>query len=225
MAATTSAGTSGDAPLTAQQLLALHPFPEAWASEKRIERLWVFDVKGTPEALWPHLSDTSRMNRARSSCESRCFSERILMATRRFRPVSIALNTSPIDPDVAINRKEQRKMDRFILFAMVAAAEAIAQAGWTPADAQSLERTATVIASGIGGFPAIVDAVRTTDQRGIRRLSPFTVPSFLVNRVSDLLDLSYRIPALPFGLTLTGVHPTSDGLDVTVDAQNAVLGS
>jgi 3-oxoacyl-[acyl-carrier-protein] synthase II len=95
------------------------------------------------------------------------------------------------DPDVVVTRKEQRKMDRFILFAMVAAAEAIAQAGWAPADAQSLERTATVIASGIGGFPAIVEAVRTTDQRGIRRLSPFTVPSFLVNLAAGHISICY----------------------------------
>ena len=75
MAAPTSAGTSGDAPLTAQQLLALHPFPDAWANEKRIERLWVFDVKGTPEALWPYIADSSRLNRALGTAEMR-FEER-----------------------------------------------------------------------------------------------------------------------------------------------------
>jgi 3-oxoacyl-[acyl-carrier-protein] synthase II len=73
------------------------------------------------------------------------------------------------DPDLVVLPKDQRRMDRFILFALVATAEAIAQAAWTPSDAHSLERTATVIASGIGGFPAIVEAVRTTDQRGVRR--------------------------------------------------------
>src|SRR3990172_1776506 len=67
------------------------------------------------------------------------------------------------DPDLAVPVKDQRKMDRFIQFALVAAAEAIAQAGWAPADARARERTATVIASGIGGLPAIVDSVRTTD--------------------------------------------------------------
>ena len=41
-------------------------------------------------------------------------------------------------------------------------------------DTSFAERTATIIASGIGGFPAIVELVRTTDQRGVRRLSPFT---------------------------------------------------
>src|ERR1700754_4962424 len=56
-------------PLTMAQLLALHPFPAAWADERRLERLWVFDVPGTPEALWPHIADTSRMNRALGTAE------------------------------------------------------------------------------------------------------------------------------------------------------------
>jgi 3-oxoacyl-[acyl-carrier-protein] synthase II len=106
------------------------------------------------------------------------------------------------DPDAVVARKEQRKMDRFILFAMVAAAEAIAQAGWAPADAQSLERTATVIASGIGGFPAIVEAVRTTDARGIRRLSPFTIPSFLVNLAAGHISIRYGYKG-PIGAPVT----------------------
>ena len=56
-------------PLSIAELLALHPFPAAWASEKRIEKLWWFDVKGSPEALWPHIADTSRMNRALGTAE------------------------------------------------------------------------------------------------------------------------------------------------------------
>ncbi|MBP0651800.1 hypothetical protein J8J40_32540, partial [Mycobacterium tuberculosis] len=43
------------------------------------------------------------------------------------------------DPDPVVPAKDQRKMDRFILLALVAAAEAIAQAGWTPADAHAAE--------------------------------------------------------------------------------------
>jgi 3-oxoacyl-[acyl-carrier-protein] synthase II len=74
--------------------------------------------------------------------------------------------------------KDQRKIDRFILFAIAAAEEALAQSGWKPDSPRERERTATIIASGIGGFPAITDAVRTVDHRGARRLSPFTVPSF-----------------------------------------------
>lgn len=53
-----------DAPLTVEELLAHHPWPSEWAGEKRIERFWIFELPGTPEALWSFLSDTSRMNRA-----------------------------------------------------------------------------------------------------------------------------------------------------------------
>jgi 3-oxoacyl-[acyl-carrier-protein] synthase II len=111
-------------------------------------------------------------------------------------------NEAGFDPDTAVARKDQRKMDRFILFAMAAATEAIAQAGWTPQDATSRERTATVIGSGIGGFPAIVEAVRTTDTRGIRRLSPFTVPSFLVNLAAGQISIHFGYQG-PLGAPIT----------------------
>src|SRR5258705_5986616 len=84
------------------------------------------------------------------------------------------------DPDRVAPRKDQRKMDRFILFALMAADEAIAQADWKPEHARSRQRTATVIASGIGGFSAIADALRTAHSQRNRRLSPLTVPSVLV---------------------------------------------
>jgi 3-oxoacyl-[acyl-carrier-protein] synthase II len=106
------------------------------------------------------------------------------------------------DPDRTIPPKEQRKMDRFIHFALVAAAEAISQAAWCPEDARAQERTATVIASGIGGFPAIADAVRTVDQRGIRRLSPFTVPSFLANLGAGHISIEHGFKG-PIGAPVT----------------------
>jgi 3-oxoacyl-[acyl-carrier-protein] synthase II len=106
------------------------------------------------------------------------------------------------DAAEAASPKDQRKMDRFILFALLAAAEAIAQAQWMPQDAAALERTATIIASGIGGFPAIAEAVRTTDQRGVRRLSPFTVPSFLANLAAGQVSIRYGYKG-PLGTPVT----------------------
>ncbi|MES5483061.1 beta-ketoacyl-ACP synthase II [Bradyrhizobium sp. INPA03-11B] len=95
------------------------------------------------------------------------------------------------DPDLAAPRKDQKKMDRFILFALLAAAEATVQAGWMPAEARAQVRTATVIATGIGGFPAIADAVRTVEKSGTRRLSPFTVPAFLANLAAGHISIRY----------------------------------
>ncbi|MBZ9841019.1 beta-ketoacyl-ACP synthase II [Mesorhizobium sp. CA5] len=96
-----------------------------------------------------------------------------------------------LDANAFLAPKDQRKIDRFILFALAAAEEALAQAGWKPESEKDRLRTATIIASGIGGFPAITEAVRTVDQRGVRRLSPFTVPSFLVNLAAGHITIRY----------------------------------
>jgi 3-oxoacyl-[acyl-carrier-protein] synthase II len=106
------------------------------------------------------------------------------------------------DPNRATPPKEQKKMDRFILFAMEAARQALEQAGWQALDAQAQERTATIIGSGVGGFGAIADAVRTTDSRGPRRLSPFTIPSFLVNLAAGHVSIQHGFKG-PLGAPVT----------------------
>ncbi|KAA0974612.1 beta-ketoacyl-ACP synthase II [Pseudomonas sp. ANT_H12B] len=106
------------------------------------------------------------------------------------------------DPDRATPPKEQKKMDRFIVFAMEAARQALEQAGWQAADANAQERTATIIGSGVGGFGAIADAVRTTDSRGPRRLSPFTIPSFLVNLAAGHVSIQHGFKG-PLGAPVT----------------------
>ncbi|WP_440109638.1 beta-ketoacyl-ACP synthase II [Acidovorax sp. BL-A-41-H1] len=106
------------------------------------------------------------------------------------------------DANAIVSPKDQRKMDRFIPFALGAAQQALAQAGWPPADEASRERTATVIASGIGGFGAIAEAVRTTDMRGPQRLSPFTVPSFLVNLAAGQVSIRHGLKG-PIGAPVT----------------------
>ncbi|MFC3941313.1 beta-ketoacyl-[acyl-carrier-protein] synthase II [Pseudomonas gingeri NCPPB 3146 = LMG 5327] len=106
------------------------------------------------------------------------------------------------DPDQLLAAKEQRKMDRFILFALAAADEALAQAGWAPDTDEARERTATIIATGVGGFPAIAEAVRTTDSKGPRRLSPFTIPSFLGNMAAGHVSIRYGFKG-PLGTPVT----------------------
>lgn len=108
------------------------------------------------------------------------------------------------DVDVVVSPKDQRKMDRFIPFALGAADQALAQAGWPAVggDEAALARTATVIASGIGGFGAIAEAVRTTETRGPQRLSPFTVPSFLVNLAAGQVSIRHGLKG-PLGAPVT----------------------
>jgi 3-oxoacyl-[acyl-carrier-protein] synthase II len=106
------------------------------------------------------------------------------------------------DLDAAVPPKDQKKMDRFIQLALAAADEAIAQAGWTPQDERARTRTATIIATGIGGFPAIAEAVRITDARGVRRLSPFTVPAFLANLAAGWVSIRHGFKG-PIGAPVT----------------------
>ena len=106
------------------------------------------------------------------------------------------------DLDAAVPGKDQKKMDRFIQFALAAADEAIAQAKWAPETDAEKDRTATIIATGIGGFPAIAEAVRITDSRGVRRLSPFTVPSFLANLAAGWVSIRHGFKG-PLGAPVT----------------------
>ncbi|RFB89869.1 beta-ketoacyl-[acyl-carrier-protein] synthase II [Rhizobium leguminosarum bv. trifolii] len=116
---------------------------------------------------------------------------------------SIAEDTEAgFDPDLVLPPKDQRKIDRFILFALAAADEALAQARWKPISEEDRLRTATIIASGIGGFPAITDAVRTVDHKGPRRLSPFTIPSFLVNLAAGQVSIRHGLKG-PLGAPVT----------------------
>ncbi|QWA13255.1 beta-ketoacyl-ACP synthase II [Sodalis ligni] len=118
-------------------------------------------------------------------------------------------------PDRYVPPKDQKKMDRFILFAMAAADEALRQAGWTADTDERQERTATIIATGIGGFPAIANAVRTSDNRGPGRLSPFTVPSFLANLAAGHVSIKHHFRG-PIGAPVTacaaGVQAIGDAV-------------
>lgn len=106
------------------------------------------------------------------------------------------------DPLATIPARERKKMDRFIEFALVAAREALTQAGWSPASPAEQDRTATVIATGIGGFGEIANAVHTTDDRGPRRLSPFTIPSFLANLAAGHVSIAHGFRG-PIGAPVT----------------------
>ncbi len=114
------------------------------------------------------------------------------------------------DPDQFIPSKERKKMDRFIEFALVAAQEALTQANWHPVLEEEQARTATIIATGVGGFGAIAEAVRTTDSRGPRRLSPFTAPSFLANMAAGHVSIAHGFKG-PLGAPVTACAAGGSG--------------
>ncbi len=86
--------------------------------------------------------------------------------------------------------KELRRIDDFILYGLAASQIAVEDAGWTPSDEESLERTGIMVGSGIGGLPRIEASALTVDKNA-RRLSPFFIPASLVNLVSGHVAIKY----------------------------------
>ena len=119
------------------------------------------------------------------------------------------------DADAVIEPKERKKLDRFSLYALAAAQDALAQAGWHPQSLADQQATATIIGTGIGGFSIITQAQKTLDERGYRKLSPFTVPAFLANLAAGNVSIRYGFKG-PLGTPVTacaaGVQAIGDGM-------------
>ena len=109
--------------------------------------------------------------------------------------------------------KEQRKSDRFIVYGMSAAAQAIADAGWTPDEEEELERTGVLIGSGIGGLETINETAMILSERGPRRVSPFFIPAALINLVSGQVSIRYGFKGPNHAVVTacsTGAHAIGD---------------
>jgi len=109
--------------------------------------------------------------------------------------------------------KDQRKMDRFIHLGLVAAIEAVEDSGWMPDDEESREATGVMIGSGIGGLQTIYEASVQVYEGKIKRLSPFFIPSALINLVSGHLSIKYGFKGPNHSAVTacaTGVHAIGD---------------
>jgi 3-oxoacyl-[acyl-carrier-protein] synthase II len=95
------------------------------------------------------------------------------------------------DPLRVVEAKELRRLDDFMLFALAAAEEAIADAGWTKPSERELERTGVLIGSGIGGLPSIAENAIKLHEAGPRRISPYFIPGSLINEASGVVSIKY----------------------------------
>jgi 3-oxoacyl-[acyl-carrier-protein] synthase II len=95
------------------------------------------------------------------------------------------------DPDEWVDRKDQRKMDRFIMCAIAAACEAVEDSGWKPEAEEARDRTGVMIGSGIGGLPGICETSITLHERGPRRVSPFFIAANLINLASGQVSIRF----------------------------------
>jgi 3-oxoacyl-[acyl-carrier-protein] synthase II len=115
--------------------------------------------------------------------------------------------------DEWIPTKEQKKMDDFILFAIAAAAQAINDAGWKPDSEEEKERTGVMIGSGIGGLGKIEETVLELHGKGPRRVSPFFIPSCLINLASGHVSIIHGFKGPNHAVVTacsTGAHAIGD---------------
>ncbi len=109
--------------------------------------------------------------------------------------------------------KDQKKMDRFIHLGMVAATEAVEDSGWTPDAEEDRCATGVMIGSGIGGLQTIFEASIQVHEGRARRLSPFFIPSALINLASGHVSIKYGFKGPNHSVVTacaTGVHAIGD---------------
>ena len=102
-------------------------------------------------------------------------------------------NATSFDPDKVLSLREQRRVDDFILYAIAAADEAVKDSGWTPGgdDLEARERTGVIMGSGIGGLNTIAETAIELNERGPRKVSPFFIPSALINLASGHIAIRF----------------------------------
>ncbi|MDB5570346.1 MAG: fabF 1 [Hyphomicrobiales bacterium] len=115
--------------------------------------------------------------------------------------------------DAWMEPKEQRKVDDFIIFAVSAATQALADAGWAPKTPDEQNSTGVLIGSGIGGLGGIYEASLVLKERGPRRLSPFFVPGRLINLASGHVSIMHGLKGPNHSVVTacsTGAHALGD---------------
>jgi 3-oxoacyl-[acyl-carrier-protein] synthase II len=117
------------------------------------------------------------------------------------------------NPDDTMAPKDQRKVDDFILYAMAAADEAVKDAGLTEVDEETALRTGVIIGSGIGGLARIAETALELRDKGPRRISPFFIPSALINLASGQVSIRYGFRGPNHAVVTacaTGAHAIGD---------------
>ena len=128
-------------------------------------------------------------------------------------PCQIAgsINQSEINNDI-VSPREQRKIDRFISLGLIAAHEAFLDSGFEVDEENSL-RSGVMVGSGIGGLDTIYRNSSILDNQGIRKISPFFIPSSLINLLSGHISIKYNLKgpnSSPVTACATGTHAIGD---------------
>ena len=117
------------------------------------------------------------------------------------------------NPDDWMEPKEQRKVDDFIIYAVAAADQAIADSGLKFETVEQQERAGVLIGSGIGGLSGIADTSILLKEKGPRRVSPFFIPGRLINLASGYVSIKHQLRGPNHAVVTacaTGTHAIGD---------------
>lgn len=109
--------------------------------------------------------------------------------------------------------KEQRKVDDFIVYAVAAAEQALADSGFRATTADAQERAGVLIGSGIGGLQGIAETSLLLKEKGPRRISPFFIPGRLINLASGYVSIRHQLKGPNHAVVTacsTGAHAIGD---------------
>ncbi len=121
------------------------------------------------------------------------------------------------DPSPVLDTKDVRRMSRFQQFAVVAAAEAMADAGLTEVDPTEADRYGVIVGSGIGGLGLMEEQVRVLHERGPSRISPTLVPGMIVDLAAGHISIRYGLRGInyaPVSACATGNHAIGEAFEV-----------
>ena len=142
----------------------------------------------------------------------------------------IAGEVKDFQPELYIDKKEARRMDRFVQFGMAASKMAMEMAGFDkPFEGEEAERVATILGSGIGGLGTLEEEHKTLLAKGPKRLSPFFIPMMIVNLLPGQVSIRWgaRGPSWsPVSACATGAHAIGEAFKTIQrgDADVAICG-
>lgn len=117
------------------------------------------------------------------------------------------------DPDKVMSAKDRRRIEDFILYAIAASDEAVKDSGWKPESDEDKNRTGVLIGSGIGGIEAIGNTALQLERDGPRKISPFFIPSALINLASGQVSIRHGFRGPNHAVVTacaTGAHAIGD---------------
>jgi len=126
------------------------------------------------------------------------------------------INNDPeggLDIDKWIEPREYKRIDRFISYGIISAVQAVEHSGWKPKSENEKNRTGVILGSGIGGLETIANTTRLLDTKGPRKISPFFIPSALINLLSGQVSIRYGFKGPNHSVVTacsTGAHAIGD---------------